>query len=160
MGIIAHELSMYYQAAISKETHKLSPLPIQYTDYAHWQRDWLKGNTLEQQLDFWRNNLADVATLELPTDYPRPPTQTFAGSQYSVSISTELTQQIRQLSLKANVTLFTALFSVFSLLLSRYSNQEDIAIGTVVAGRTIQEIENLVGFFVNTLVLRADLITS
>ncbi len=157
MGIINHEIGIMYQAAMTNKTPALIPLPIQYADYSSWQREWLQGTPLQQQLRFWRNQLNDLTTLEFPTDYPRPPIQTFVGSQCPVSLSPALTKQIRQLSLQANVTLFTALFSVFTLILGRYSRQEDIVVGTPVAGRLNQEIENLVGFFVNTLVLRSNL---
>lgn len=157
MGIISHELGILYQAAITHHPADLLPLPVQYADYACWQRKWLQGITLQQQLNFWREQLANPTQLELPTDFPRPPVESFTGSHYPVALSPELSKQIRQLSLQENVTLFTSLFSVFAMLLGRYSGQEDIFIGTPVAGRVTQEIENVVGFFVNTLVLRSNL---
>ena len=157
MGIFCRELSLFYAAALEQKPHGLPPLTIQYADFAYGQRQWLQGETLEQQLDYWRQQLADLTPLQLPLDYPRPTMQTYDGQTLSVRISTELSQQLKQLSQKANVTLFTSLFSAFSLLLGRYSGQEDIAIGTPIAGRTNWKSEELIGYFINTLVLRSDL---
>ena len=132
-------------------------LPIQYADYAVWQRDWLQGENLDIQLSYWRKQLDGLSTLQLPTDHPRPPVQTYRGSSQSLELSAQLSQAIKALSQREGVTLFMTLLAAFQTLLCRYCGQQDIAVGTPIAGRTRQEIEGLIGFFVNTLVLRADL---
>ncbi|MEM7344969.1 MAG: amino acid adenylation domain-containing protein, partial [Chloroflexota bacterium] len=158
MAILFRELDYLYQTYLQGETPQLPGLPIQYSDFAIWQRSWLQDETLETQLDYWRTQLADSPPLlNLPTDHPRPPIQTFEGSRKFVSLSPSLTQEIKALCQQENVTLFMTLLAAFQSLLYRYTGQPDIIVGTTIASRNWQEIENLIGFFVNSLVLRTDL---
>ncbi|MCI0590252.1 MAG: condensation domain-containing protein, partial [Gammaproteobacteria bacterium] len=136
----------------------LPALPIQYADYAVWQRGWLQGEVLEQQLVYWKHQLAgESAVLKLPTDRPRPFAQSYRGATHRFRISKALTERLYGLSRRAGVTLFMVLLAAFKALLSRYSGQRDICVGIPVANRTRAETEGLIGFFVNTLVLRTDL---
>src|SRR5262249_28231796 len=135
----------------------LPELPIQYADFAVWQRRWLQGETLDRQLAYWRKQLAGVPPLELPTDRPRPEEQRFHGAYQSLKLPAELSTKLQAVSRQEGATLFMTLLAAFQTLLSRYSGQEDIAVGTPVAGRNRSELEELIGFFVNTLVLRTDL---
>ncbi|HWQ34984.1 MAG TPA: condensation domain-containing protein, partial [Blastocatellia bacterium] len=156
-GVLVSEIMTLYDAFTQHRPSPLAPLEIQYADYACWQRQWLQGETLERQLSYWKEKLdGSVPTLELPTDRPRPPVQTFHGAHYRFSISSPLAA-LNQLSQQENATLFMTLLAAFYALLHRYTAQEDICIGTPVAGRNRAEIEGLIGFFVNTLVLRTDL---
>jgi alpha-ketoglutarate-dependent taurine dioxygenase len=132
-------------------------LAIQYADFANWQREWLQGDVLEAQLDYWKRALHGVATLKLPTDRPRPALQTFRGAREPVSIPKELASALRALSREENATLFMTLLAAFQVLLQRVSGQNDIVVGTDVANRNRGEVENLIGFFINQLVLRSDL---
>ncbi|HLO85983.1 MAG TPA: amino acid adenylation domain-containing protein [Nostocaceae cyanobacterium] len=158
IGIFIQELSTLYKAFSQGETSPLPELPIQYADFAEWQREWLSGEVLEQQLQYWKQQLAGVpALLELPTDKPRPAVQTFRGSRETFQLSDDLSQKLKSLSQQTGTTLFMTLLAAFSVLLSRYSHQEDIVIGSPIANRNRQEIEPLIGFFVNTLVLRTNL---
>ncbi|KST68574.1 amino acid adenylation domain-containing protein [Mastigocoleus testarum] len=163
IGIFIQELSTLYQALsqgkpLSTATQSLAPLPIQYADFAHWQRKWLTGEVWENQLKYWKQQLADAPQiLELPTDRPRPPVQTFRGSTHQFELDRKLTQQLKTLSQSSGTTLFMTLFAGFAILLSRYSNQKDIAIGSPIANRNHREVESLIGFFVNTLILRTNL---
>lgn len=159
MEVFGRELTSlydYYQADDSSQRHSLlQPLPCQYADFSHWQRQWLQGDTLEQQLNYWKKQLADApALLELPTDRPRPAQQSYAGSRYAFNIPVALTESLRQVGQQAGTTLFMTLLAGFNILLSRYSGQDDICIGTPTANRQREELESLIGFFVNTLVLR------
>jgi len=158
MGVLIKEVTALYGAFIRGEVSPLPPLSIQYADYAHWQREWLQGAVLEEQLNYWKRQLAGAPTvLELPTDHPRPPAQSLRGATQSFRLSENLTKELRELCRKENVTLFMMLLSGFQLLLARYSGQPDINIGTIIAGRHRRETEDLIGFFVNTLVIRAEL---
>ncbi|HYP01542.1 MAG TPA: amino acid adenylation domain-containing protein, partial [Pyrinomonadaceae bacterium] len=131
---------------------------IQYADFAHWQREWLAGVRLDAQLSYWREQLADSPKLlELPTDRPRPAVQTYRGASETFRLSRELTEGLRQLSRREGVTLFMTMLAAYQLLLSRYAETEEVAVGTPIAGRGRAELEGLIGFFVNTLVLRTDL---
>lgn len=157
-GILFKELSEFYQAFLSNSTVDLPELPIQYADFAVWQRQWLQGEILENQLNYWKKQLtAAPPLLELPTDKPRPATPNFRGHSISFQIDSELTEKLKLLSQKSGVTLFMTLLAAFNTLLFRYSGQDDILIGTPTANRNRQEIEPLIGFFVNTLVLRNSL---
>jgi len=156
-GILWQELAALYGAFSRGESNPLPDLPIQYADYAVWQRQWLQGEVLERQLSYWKKQLFGVSALELPTDRSRPAVQTYRGSRQSLELSKELTQRLKALSRKEGLTLFMTLLAAFQTLLYRYSGQEDIAVGSPIAGRTRSETEGLIGFFVNTLVLRADL---
>ena len=139
------------------EPSPLPELPIQYADYALWQRQWLRGEVLDEQLGYWKEQLAELPVLELPTDHPRPAVQTHRGARRSLMLPESLTQALKELSRQEGTTLFMVLLGAFQVLLSRYSGQEDIAIGTPIAGAHPAETEELIGFFVNTLVMRTDL---
>ncbi len=157
-GIFFKELSYFYQTFLSGTPSNLPKLPIQYADFAVWQRQWLQGEILENQLNYWHKKLADAPPLlELPTDLPRPSIPTFQGHTLSFQIDPDLTDKLKTLSQRSGVTLFMTLLAAFTTLLFRYSHQEDILIGTPVANRNRQEIEPLMGFFVNSLVLRNSL---
>ncbi|HTI15983.1 MAG TPA: non-ribosomal peptide synthase/polyketide synthase [Dictyobacter sp.] len=158
MGILMQELSTYYNAEINGPTANLPALPIQYADFAHWQRQWLQSKVIQEQLDYWQRQLADAPTLlELPTDRPRPAVQTAIGARQSIHLSVELAQELKNLSKREGVTLFMTLLAAFQVLLMRHSGQEDIIVGTPIANRTREEVKGLIGFFVNTLALRGDL---
>jgi len=157
MDVFARELSALYGAFSQNLASPLSELPIQYADYTIWQREWLQGKAMERLLDYWKQRLADVQILELPTDKPRPAVQSFRGATWQFNLSPELTDGLKVLSRREGVTLFMTLLAAFQVLLHRYSGQDDIAIGTPTAGRNRLELEGLIGFFVNTLVLRSDL---
>ena len=152
--IISRELGVLYQAFSQGQASPLPALPIQYADYAVWQRGWLQGAVLERQIHYWREQLAGVVPLELPTDHPRPPVQTHRGALFSAVLPSALSQQLRALSRREDVTLFMLLLAAFQVLLARYSGQRDIAVGTAIVNRIRKEVEGLIGFFVNTLVLR------
>jgi len=155
IGIFFNELSKLYKAFSQGKPSPLPALPIQYADFAHWQRQWLSGEVLEKQLNYWKQQIAGAPPLlELPTDWPRPPVQRFRGATEPLQITPELTEQLKTLSQQTGTTLFMTLLSAFATLLSRYSGQTDIVIGSPIANRTHSQIESLIGFFVNTLVLR------
>ncbi|MBS1808491.1 MAG: amino acid adenylation domain-containing protein [Acidobacteria bacterium] len=158
VGVFLQELGTLYQALIAGQDSPLPPLPIQYADYASWQQEYLQGDVLAQQLTYWKHHLSGVpAVLELPTDKPRPAVQGYQGAQVSLPLPAALRSELEALSQQAGVTLFMTLLAAFQVLLARYSRQEQIVVGTPIAGRTSIEIENLIGFFVNTLALRGDL---
>ncbi|MGH9285550.1 MAG: condensation domain-containing protein, partial [Acidimicrobiales bacterium] len=156
MGVLMRELGAGYTAACAGVPSPLAPLPVQYADYAAWQRAWLQGEVLETQLGYWRARLAGLQPLELPTDRPRPPLQSFAGAAWSFTIPAPLTQALRDLGRAHGATLYMTLLAALAALLHRYSGQADIAIGSPIAGRTRPQTEDLIGFFVNILVLRTD----
>ncbi|BBA33067.1 linear gramicidin synthase subunit C [Methylocaldum marinum] len=158
MAVLVRELSSLYAAYALNQPAALPPLPIQYADYAQWQRTWLAGEVLDRQLRYWQQQLAGAPTrLELPTDHPRPPVQRFHGATRTLALDPALTQALRALSRRLGATLFMTLLSAFLTLLARYSRQDDLVVGTPVANRNRRETEGLIGFFVNTLVLRVDL---
>src|SRR5215213_4590311 len=157
MGIFINEVATLYAAYVRGEESPLEELPIQYADFAHWQRRWLQGEVLDAQLDYWRAELADAPTaIDLPIDKPRPPVQTHRGAHHQLQLSTELSAQLRDLSRRHGSTLFMTLLAAFDLLLCRYANQEQVLVGSPIANRNRSETEGLIGFFVNTLVLRGD----
>ena len=157
MDVFRRELASLYTAFSQSQTSTLPELPIQYADYSVWQREWLQGEVLEKQISYWKTQLAELTTLELPTDKPRPKQPSYQGTRETFHLSAALTQGLKTLSQRQNVTLFMTLLAAFQLLLHRYSRQDDIVVGTAIAGRNQQEIENLIGFFINTLILRTDL---
>ena len=158
VGVLFNELGALYRAFAAGADDPLPPLAIQYPDYAVWQREWLSGERLQSQVDYWRTQLADAPVLlELPTDRPRPPAQSFAGATVDVVLDAELTQALKRLSQQHGTTLFMTLLAAWAAVLSRLSGQDDVVIGTPTAGRNRQELEPLIGFFVNTLALRVDL---
>ena len=158
MGILVSELSELYRAYRSGEAERLPELPVQYADYAAWQRQWLSGEVMERQSAYWKKALAGAPVLlELPADRPRPAQQDYAGGSIRVELGEELTGELKRLSLRHGTTLYMTLLAGWAALLARLSGQEDVVIGTPVANRTRTEIEPLIGFFVNTLALRIDL---
>ena len=157
IGVLLAEMSELYGAYSSGEASPLPELPIQYADYAVWQREWMQGENLENQLSYWRKQLDGLVTLQLPTDRTHPAVRTYRGFSRGLNLSARLSQAIKTLSQREGGTLFMTLLAVFQILLSRYSGQSDIAVGSPIAGRNRQETEGLIGFFVNTLVLRTDL---
>ncbi|MBU2709127.1 non-ribosomal peptide synthase/polyketide synthase, partial [Zooshikella marina] len=158
LDILMHELDSLYQAYCQAETDSLPALPIQYADYAVWQRNWLQGEVLQKQLQYWQTQLMDIPDVHsLPLDIPRPKEQSYTGEVYQQAVPTKLTVAFRDFCQAQGVTLFMGLQAAFALLLSRYSGETDIVLGTPVANREQLEIEALIGFFVNTLVLRTDL---
>ncbi len=158
MGVLYRELSILYEAESSGRQGQLAPLPLQYADYALWQRERLTGERLERELGYWRERLAGVPpVLELPTDRPRPKVRSGRGGQVRRRVSPGLLDGLRGLSRSRRCTLFMTLLSVFQVLLYRYTGREDIVVGTPTAGRDRPEFADLIGFFVNTLVLRGDL---
>ena len=158
VGVLMHELMALYEAFTKGQSSPLPDLPIQYADFALWQREWLQGPVLEQQLGYWRSQLQGAPSLlDIPTDRPRPPVESFRGDSQVLRISSNLTEGLKALSRQQHATLFMTLLTAFDILLSRYSGQEDIVIGTPIANRNRPEIESLIGFFANTLALRCDL---
>jgi len=155
-GIIARELSVFYEAFASGRQVSLPDLPIQYADFAHWQRQWSQGEVLEAHLAYWRKQLEDLPTLQLPTDRPRPPVQTSHGARQYFVLSETLSEGLKNLSNGCGVTLFMTLLGAYQTLLHRYTGKDDIVIGTPIAGRNRSELENLIGLFLNVLVLRTD----
>ena len=157
IGLFVGEVAACYEARVSGNLPRLPVLPIQYADYAHWQRQQLQGETLERKLAYWRKQLNDAPVLEFPTDYLRSDTSDDHGAHVRFSLSEAETHKLKALSLRAGVTLFTTLLTALAIVLQRYTGQTDIMTGTVVANRDRAEVENLIGFFVNALPLRLDL---
>ncbi|MDO3560284.1 non-ribosomal peptide synthetase [Ralstonia pseudosolanacearum] len=161
MGVLLHELSALYAALreTGADAHDpLPPLPIQYPDYAQWQRRWIGGERQRHQADYWRQALAGVpSVIALPTDRPRPPRQDYAGAHCPVVLDAALSRRLGALSQRHGVTLYMTLMAAWATLLSRLSGQHDIVIGSPTAGRTRSETEHLIGFFVNTLAMRYQL---
>ncbi|MDF5712684.1 MAG: amino acid adenylation domain-containing protein [Rhizonema sp. NSF051] len=158
MEIFRRELFTLYNAICSGESSPLPELSLQYADFAQWQRQWLQGEVLQRQLNYWQKQLAEVSPLlELPTDLPRPSVQSFKGRSIFLELNQDLTQKLKRISQESGTTLFMTLLAAFTLLLSRYSGQEDIVVGSAIANRNHREIEPLIGFFVNTLALRTNL---
>ncbi|MEK6283065.1 MAG: amino acid adenylation domain-containing protein [Acidobacteriota bacterium] len=161
LGVLIRELAAFYNAAVDESSSELRaawpPLPLQYADYALWQREWLSAGALESQLTYWREQLAGAPVLELPADKSRPLVQSMRGGQETFRFSAELTAQLRALALREGATLFMVLLAVFEVLLARYSGQRDLVVGTPIANRNRYETEELIGFFVNMLALRVKL---
>ncbi|WP_316400957.1 non-ribosomal peptide synthetase, partial [Burkholderia pseudomallei] len=158
VGVFLQELSALYGSFIAEQGDPLAPLPLQYADYAAWQRRWLASGQLEKQGAFWQTNLSGAPTLlELPTDRPRPPKQSHAGASVEVKLGAALSERVKRLSQRHGVTPYMTLLSSWAAALSRLSGQEEVVIGSPVAGRNRTEVEALIGFFVNTLALRLDL---
>ncbi|PTL75142.1 non-ribosomal peptide synthetase, partial [Vitiosangium sp. GDMCC 1.1324] len=158
MGVLVREIAALYAAFSAGQQPALPLLPIQYADFAQWQRSWLQGEVLDSQLGYWKQQLSGApAHLELTTDKPRPPVQTYRGSQYIFHLPPELSQALAATSTQHGVSLFMTLLAGFQALLHRYSGQDDVSVGSPIAGRRTTELEGLIGFFVNTLVLRSRL---
>lgn len=157
MEVLVRDVRRGYRALCQGVPSELPELPIQYADYATWQRQWLNGEVLERQLSYWRNQLDGLSQLNLPTDRPRPSALSLQGNAVAFEVPESLTAKLRELSHSEGSTLFIILLASFQILLARYCGQNDIAVGTPAAGRRWVETEDLVGFFVNTLVMRASL---
>jgi amino acid adenylation domain-containing protein len=158
MGVLVREMAAIYEAYVAGKEPALEELPIQYADFAVWQRQWLQGEVLERQLSYWREHLTGAPpVLELPTDRPRPSVQTYAGATTGFAVEAEVLEKLKALSRREGATLFMTLLAAFNVLLSRYSGQKDVVVGTNIANRNRAETEGLIGFFINNLVLRTDL---
>lgn len=158
MDVFIREVGTLYESFAAGRRAQLPELEIQYADYAAWQRQWLRGETLDQLLGYWKGQLGDAPTvLELPTDRPRPQVHSFRGASHNFELSSELKHRLDELNQREGVTMFMTLLAAFNTLLSRYSGQDDVVVGTPIANRSRREIEGLIGFFVNTLALRTDL---
>ncbi|TQF10664.1 amino acid adenylation domain-containing protein, partial [Myxococcus llanfairpwllgwyngyllgogerychwyrndrobwllllantysiliogogogochensis] len=156
IAVMVRELAAFYRQFSGGEPAQLAPLPIQYADFSVWQRQWLQGDVLASEIAWWRNQLAGASpAIELPTDRPRPAVQSFRGSLIPFELSAELTFAVKALAQREGATPFMVLLAAWQLLLSRYSRQDDICVGSPIANRNRAETEGLIGFFVNTLVLRA-----
>jgi amino acid adenylation domain-containing protein len=158
INLLVKELSVIYQAFVDGKPSPLTELPLQYADFVYWQRNWLQGEVIDKHLAYWKQQLGgNLPVLQLPTDRPRPPIQTFKGAQQKFTFSQDLTASLKQLSQQEGATLFMTLLAAFQTLLYRYTGQEDILIGSPIAHRNHVELEQLIGCFVNTLVLRTNL---
>jgi amino acid adenylation domain-containing protein len=151
------ELGTLYTAFSNNQPSPLPELPIQYADFADWQREWLQGEVLETQLAYWKQQLDNLPLLNLPTDQPRPASPTYRGATQFLELPKSLSDELEALSQRQGVTLFMTLLAAFQTLLYRYTQQEDIVVGSAIANRNRSEIEGLIGFFVNSLVLRTNL---
>ncbi|QIR40546.1 amino acid adenylation domain-containing protein [Tolypothrix sp. PCC 7910] len=157
-GILIRELAAIYTEFVENKSASLPELPIQYADFAIWQREWLQGEQLQTQMNYWKQKLqGELPVLSLPADRPRPAVQTFAGKTLSFVLPSSLSKELKSLSKREGVTLFMTLLAGFKTLLYRYTGQTDILVGSPIANRKRAEVENLIGFFVNTLVLRSNL---
>ncbi|MFJ8755093.1 amino acid adenylation domain-containing protein [Streptomyces sp. NPDC102441] len=152
-GRMLGELAAAYEAVAGGAAVSLPPVPVQYADFAVWERE--RSTTLDEQLGYWRDRLAGMRTADLPTDRPRPPVRTPAGATLPVEIPADVLSRLRELSRGRDATLFMALVTVTKVLLARYCGEPDVAVGTVTLGRPRPELENLIGFFINTVVLRS-----
>jgi hypothetical protein len=158
MGILIQEVVALYEAFCQGAPSTLSELPIQYADYSQWHREWIQGDGLKDQLSYWKQQLAGgLNPLDLPTDYPRPPVQTFHGALHRFDVPESATRSLKVFSQQESATLFMTSLAAFTILLQRYTGQDDIAVGTNNANRNRRDIEKLIGFFVNNLILRMDL---
>ena len=157
LEILFKEIESLYADFAAGKPSRLPDLPVQYADYARWQRQWLRGDVLEGHLDYWKQQLSDLHTLELPADRPRPSVQEFHGATHEQALSEAITAGIKKLARKEDATLFMILLAALKVLMHRHTGQTDIAAGSPIAGRNQMAIEGLIGFFVNTLVMRTDL---
>jgi non-ribosomal peptide synthetase component F len=155
LSIIISEIAELYNARVEKRPVLLPRLKIQYADYAIWQRRFLEGEILDKKVEYWKEKLHGIEPLQLLTDYPRPPMRSIKGAITGFTINKETSEKLQALSKQQGTTLFMTLLAAFKVLLFRYTNQEDICVGTGAAGRQQQEMEGLIGFFVNTLALRS-----
>ncbi|AOW99701.1 hypothetical protein BJP34_09735 [Moorena producens PAL-8-15-08-1] len=157
-GILVEELSVLYEAYSQGKPSPLSEVSIQYADFASWQRQWLSAELQHKQLEYWKQQLANApALLQLPIDKSRPPIQTYEGNIQTFAVGQHLTKQLQELSQHSETTLFMTTFAVFAVFLFRYSAQNDMVIGSLIANRNYSEVESLIGFFANTLPLRMNL---
>jgi amino acid adenylation domain-containing protein len=156
VGPLYREFVALYEAFARGDDSPLPELPIQYADFAVWQKRRLRDDLLTRQLSYWREQLREVTVLDLPTDHPRPPVQTFTGAAHEMRLPRDVVEGLKSLGRSEHATLFQTLLAAFQALLHRYTGQDDIVVGTPIAGRTRVEVEQLIGFFVNMLVLRTD----
>lgn len=158
MAVIYREVGAAYQARVGGFAPAWTELPIQYSDFSEWQNEYLRGETIERLIDYWKKQMAGApALLELPTDHPRPPLQSHRGDCVAIRLPAELVMRLRKTSAQERVTLFMTLLAGFNIVLHRYTGQTDLVVGSPVAGRDAAETEEIVGFFVNTLLMRTDL---
>ena len=157
VGVMFRELHAHYGAHAAGSSARLPALPVQYGDFARWQREWMEDPSFAEHVDYWRDQLDGLEPLELPTDRPRPAEQTFAGAAHDFGLPDQLSASVVELGKRCGVTPAMTLLAAFAVVLSRYSGQEDVAVGSPIANRTRREIEDMLGFFVNTLVQRVDL---
>ncbi len=158
IGIMVNELSEHYRSYLSDEEIKIYKLEIQYSDYASWMNNWLKDDVLDRKIKYWKEKLEGIPeVLELPLDHMRPPIQTFNGASINFSVEKNIVEKLSAVNKKEGLTNFMSLLTVFQILLSKYSRQDDIVIGSPIANRTHSKVENLIGFFVNTLIIRSQL---
>src|SRR5216110_39030 len=157
MNVLMHEITVLYNDFCQGKRSLLPVLPIQYADFALWQREWLQGEVLEEQKSYWLRQLDNLSPLELPTDHARPAVQRFRGAHQNTIIPAQYAEKLKELSQQEGVTLFMTILAAFQVLLARYSQQTDIAVGTPITNRSHTETVGVVGLFVNTLVLRLDL---
>jgi len=157
INIFFQEFGALYAAFASGQPSPLPELPIQYGDFAVWQRNWLQGEVLQQQLEYWKDKLEGIGPIDLPCDRPRPSTPSFRGGSVPLIIDFELLSKLRALATQQECTLFMVMFAAFQVLLGRYTGRDDVVVGTPVANRNHGEIEGLIGFFINSLVMRTDL---
>ncbi|HEX2925216.1 MAG TPA: amino acid adenylation domain-containing protein, partial [Ruminiclostridium sp.] len=158
IGVILHEIETMYECFSQNKLSPLPALPIQYTDYAVWQKELFEKDIFREEIEYWKQKLSGAKTvLELQTDYPRPPVQTYHGDRKYITLPSEICQPLRELSLQKGVSLYMTLLSAFTILLYRYTRQDDILVGSPIANRDQVETEGLIGLFVNTLVMRTDL---
>ncbi|NDD31163.1 MAG: non-ribosomal peptide synthetase, partial [Proteobacteria bacterium] len=158
IGVLSRELDGLYRAFSQKQTPTLVPLPVQYADFARWQRDWLSGAGLERQTAWWKAHLDGAPPLlELPYDHPRPPRPTYRAGVVTTTVNASITTRLHALAKASDASLFMVLRAAFAVLMQRWSQSNDLVIGSPVANRVVPEIEGIIGFFVNTLALRSDL---
>ena len=157
MNVFMREFSAFFEAFSEGQACPLAPLPVQYADFAYWQREWFRGGVLDAPLRYWKDKLRDLPPLALPTDHPRRKAQRYRGVYVPVVVPASLTNQLREIGKQHAVTLFMTLLGAFQIGMSRYTRQTDVAVGSPIANRRRPELEALIGFFVNTLVLRTDL---
>src|SRR6185369_5710813 len=157
IGVLVKEVGALYEAYAKGSAVTLKPLAVQYADYAHWEREWLQGAVLEEQLEYWKRQLEGAPVLELPADRARLAVPSYSGAYESFELDQDLTTALNDLSRRLDATLFMTLFSAWQALLHRYSGQSDVVVGTPIANRHQAETEDLIGFFVNMLALRTDL---
>jgi hypothetical protein len=157
VGVFLRELSEFYKEQLTGETAELGELTVQYPDYACWQREWLKGEVLDRQLDYWKRRLKGMSRLTLPVDYSTPASRRAPALRRIFMIPRLLGNELKVISQREGVTLFITVLTAFKILLSRWTGQKDIPVGAVLACRDRQDIEGLIGFFVNTVVMRTDL---
>ena len=157
LGVLAREVAILYGAFSRGLPSPLSELPVQYADFAQWQRALVSSDRMAAQLDYWRRQLLGAPKLNLPTDRPHPAVSTFSGATRTVEFPADLALNLKALATRTGATLFMTLLGGFQLLLHRYSGQDDVVVGIPIAGRVRPEIEGLIGFFINSLVMRTDL---